>query len=149
MASAAAVYADFRKAIVNFMLANAASGPADVRILTRPEVWDALDGKAWDAGSGISEYDRLIARVGAVVQSANTMPTSGTGATRKTQALLTTTAGGLAPFMIGVWGGVDMIRDPYSNAASGQVTVTALLTADVVVARATQLHLLTGVAIPA
>ena len=148
VASAAAVYADFRKAIVSFMLANAASGPSDVHILTRPEVWDALDGKVWDVGSGISEYDRLISRVGSVVQSANTMPTSGSGATRKTQALLTTTAGGLSPFLIGVWGGVDLIRDPYSHAASGQVAVTALLTADVVVARATQLHLLTGVAIP-
>ncbi|MDO4724421.1 MAG: phage major capsid protein [Comamonadaceae bacterium] len=144
-----AKYADFRAAIAAFMLANAAGGPGDVRILFRPEVWDALDGKAWDAGSGISEYDRLTARVHSVVQSGNAMATTGATSSRKTHALLTTTAGGLAPFMIGVWGGVDLIRDPYSGAASGAVKLTALLTADVTVARNAQLHLLKDIPIPA
>ena len=144
-----ATYADFRAAVAEFMLHNAASGPGDVRILTRPEVWDKLDSLAWDAGSGISEYDRLVARMGAPVLSHNAMPTSGTGAARVTQALLTTSAGGLAPFFVGTWGALDMIRDPYSNAASGQVKITALMTADVTVPRPAQLHLLEDIAIPA
>jgi len=138
-----ATYADFRRAIATFMLANAAGGPGDVRILTRPEVWDAMDGKAWDTGSGISEYDRLVSRVQSVTLQANAMPSAG----GTTSALLTTTAGGLAPFFVGVWGGIDLIRDVYTGAASGQVTLTALLTADVTVARNAQLHLLTGIAI--
>ena len=144
----AASYADFRAAIAEFMLANAAGGPADVRILTRPEVWDAMDGKAWDTGSGISEYDRLISRVQSVALNSNAVATTGATTARKTTALLTTTAGGLSPFMVGVWGGVDLIRDVYSGAASGQVKLTALLTADVTVARNAQLHLLKDIPIP-
>lgn len=145
---AGATYADFRAAIATFMLANAAGGPGDVRVLTRPEAWDAMDDAAWDAGSGISEYDRLVSRVQTVALSGATVATSGSGAGRKCHALLTTTAGGLAPFMVGLWGGVDLIRDPYSGAASGQVTLTALLTADVTVARNAQLHLLKDIPIP-
>lgn len=143
-----ATYAEFRAAITAFMLANAASGPGDVRVLTRPEVWDALDDNAWDAGSGISEWDRLLSRVQSVVLSANAVATTGATSARVTTALLTTTAGGLAPFMIGTWGGIDLIRDPYSGAQSGQVTLTALLTADVTVARASQLHLIKALPIP-
>lgn len=148
-AAAGTNYAAFRKAITEFMLANTAGGPADVRILTRPEVWDALDGKAWDAGSGISEYDRLMARVGSLVMTGNAMGTTGSGATRTAAALLATSAGGVAPFTVGVWGGVDLIRDVYTHAASGQVKITALMTADVTVLRNAQLHLITGLAIPA
>lgn len=144
----AAKYSEFRAAIAQFMLANAASGPADVRILTRPEVWDALDSNPWDAGSGISEWERLIRQVQSVALSGNAVATTGTGAARVTTALMTTTAGGLAPFTVGMWGGVDLIRDPYSGAASGSVTVTALLTADVTVARNAQLHLIKALPIP-
>ena len=148
-AATATNYAAFRKAVTEFMLANTAGGPADVRILTRPEVWDALDGNAWDAGSGISEYDRLMARIGSMVMSGNAVGTTGTGAARTASALLATSAGGVAPFTVGLWGGVDLIRDIDSGAASGQVKITAMLTADVTVQRNTQLHLLTGLAIPA
>lgn len=147
-AATTAKYAEFRAAITAFMLANAASGPGDVRILTRPEVWNAMDAIAWDTGSGISEYDRLVSRVQTVVLSGNAVATTGATSTLETTALLTTTAGGLAPFFVGVWGGVDLIRDPYSGAQSGQVKLTALLTSDVVVARNSQLHLLTDIPIP-
>lgn len=147
--SGGATYADFRAAVAEFMLQNAASGPGDVKILSRPEVWDVMDGKPWDAGSGISEYDRLVSRMGAPVLSHNAMPASGAGAARVTDALLTTSAGGLSPFFIGTWGALDLIRDPYSHAASGQVKVAALLTCDVTVPRPAQLHLLTGIGIPA
>ncbi|MEM6956152.1 MAG: phage major capsid protein, partial [Myxococcota bacterium] len=42
------------------------------------------------------------------------------------------------------WGAVDLIRDPYSDAASGGLRLTALATMDVTVSRAEQLEILTG-----
>jgi hypothetical protein len=62
-----------------------------------------------------------------------------------TSALLTVTAGGVAPIFAGVWGGVDLIRDPYSDAQSGGLRLTGLLTADVTVARPAQLEVLSNV----
>ena len=59
-------------------------------------------------------------------------------------ALLATSAGGVAPFFVGAWGGIDVIRDPYADAASGGLRLTALATMDVTVARGAQLELLTG-----
>ena len=35
-------------------------------------------------------------------------------------ALLAVTAGGLSPAYLGMWGGVDLIRDPYSDAQFGR-----------------------------
>ena len=99
-----------------------------------------------DAGSTLNGIACCpIAVRGAV---GNAVATTGATSARVTTALLTTTAGGLAPFMIGTWGGIDLIRDPYSGAQSGQVTLTALLTADVTVARASQLHLIKALPIP-
>lgn len=60
------------------------------------------------------------------------------------KALLTTTAGGVAPIFVGLWGAVDLIRDPYSDAQSGGLRITGLTTADVTVARPAQLEVLTG-----
>jgi hypothetical protein len=62
-----------------------------------------------------------------------------------TSALLTTSAGGVSPIFVGLWGAVDMIRDPYRDAQSGGLRITALATADVTVARGAQLDLLTGI----
>jgi hypothetical protein len=58
---------------------------------------------------------------------------------------LATTAGDVPPAFIGLWGAVDVIRDPYSDAASGGLRLTALSTVDVTVARGAQLEILTGV----
>jgi hypothetical protein len=57
---------------------------------------------------------------------------------------LTTSAGGVAPFYVGAWGAVDVIRDPFSDAASGGLRLTALATMDITVARPVQLRVLTG-----
>ena len=46
-----------------------------------------------------------------------------------------------------LWGAVDLIRDPYSDAQSGGLRITALATADVTVARGVQSQILTGVQI--
>ena len=62
-----------------------------------------------------------------------------------TNALLTTATGGIAPIYVGMWGAVDLIRDPFSDAQSGGLRLTALATLDVTVARAAQLQVLTGV----
>jgi hypothetical protein len=66
------------------------------------------------------------------------------GAPEATTALLTTSAGGVAPFYVGAWGAVDVIRDPFSDAASGGLRLTALATMDITVARPVQLRVLTG-----
>ncbi|SIS94076.1 hypothetical protein SAMN05878426_1282, partial [Phaeovulum vinaykumarii] len=52
---------------------------------------------------------------------------------------------GVAPVFVGMWGAVDLIRDPFTDAASGGLRLTALTTCDVTVARGAQLELLTGV----
>lgn len=133
----------FRSGVVRFMAANAASGPADVKALIRPELWDFLDSlRTGDAGC-LFEFDRLKAALGSVVMSANALAAP-TGTPLATQALLTTTAGGVSPIFVGLWGAVDLIRDPYSDAQSGGLRLTALTTADVTVARGSQLQLLTG-----
>ncbi|MFV0643592.1 MAG: hypothetical protein ACK5NN_03700 [Sphingomonadaceae bacterium] len=59
--------------------------------------------------------------------------------------LLTTATSGVSPIFCGLWGAVDMIRDPYTEAKSGQLVLTALTTVDVTVARGVQLEILTGV----
>lgn len=140
---AAASWAKFRSAVTAFMVNNAATGPAAVRALIRPELWDALDGAIFDAGSGITEYDRMAAKLGNIAMSANALAAP-TGSPEASKALLTTTAGGQAPIFVATWGAVDLIRDPYSDAASGGLRLTGLITADVTISRANQLHILTG-----
>lgn len=138
----AASYATFRKEAVEFMQANAASGPGAIRVLIRPELWDALDNKQWASGSGASDYDRLVQRFGSVVQSANVLAAP-TGTPAASNALLTCTAG-IAPVFVASWGAVDLIRDPYSDAQSGGLRLTGLVTMDVTVPRGTGLRILTG-----
>lgn len=140
---AAATWAVFRTAITSFLTANAASGPGSVRVLIRPELWDDLDGTLFDAGSGITEFQRLAAAVGAVVMSSNALAAP-SGTPLASTAVLMTTAGVTAPFFIATWGAVDMIRDPYSDAASGGLRLTGLITADVSAVRAEQTEVLTG-----
>ena len=141
--SAAATWAAIRSEVVAFMTANAATGPGAVRLLIRPEVWDGMDG-SYITGTAVTEWDRLKAAVGSVVMSHNALPApSGTPAESK--ALLTTSAGGVAPVFVGLWGAVDLIRDPYSDAQSGGLRITALSTMDTTISRAVQTRVLTGV----
>ena len=140
---AAASYGAFRKAVTEFMLANAATGPGSVRALIRPEVWDAMDDKIFDAGSGVTEYDRLAAKLGSVTQSHNALKAP-SGSTPASKALLTTNAGGQSPIFMATWGAVDLIRDPYSDAQSGGLRLTGLVTMDVSISRTEQLRVLTG-----
>lgn len=140
---AAASYAAFRSAAVRFMTANAASGPNAVNLLLRPEVFDGMD-EDLIAGTAISEWDRLVAKMGKVVMTTNGIEAP-SGDPKASSALLTTATNGVAPVFCGMWGAVDLVRDPYSDAKSGQLRLTALTTMDVTVARGVQLEILTGV----
>ncbi|MBZ0127979.1 MAG: phage major capsid protein [Rhodobacteraceae bacterium] len=142
--SAAATWGAFRSEVVNFITGNAASGPGDVRLLIRPEIWDAMDADIWDAGSGITEWDRLIGALGSVTMSHNALADP-TGSPEATSAVMTTTAGGVPPFFVGTWGAIDLIRDPYSDAQSGGLRLTALATMDVTISRAVQTRVLASI----
>ncbi|MEI6799038.1 MAG: phage major capsid protein [Pseudomonadota bacterium] len=144
--NAAATWGAFRSAIARFMGNNAATGAQGVKVLIRPEVWSYLDGLAAATAAPMWEYDRLVAAVGAdnVTISASALAAL-SGSPLSSSALLTTTAGGSAPIYVGMWGAVDLIRDPYSDAQSGGLRLTALATMDVTVARGAQIELLTGV----
>lgn len=140
---AAPTWGAIRTEVVGFMTGNAATGPGDVRLLVRPEVWDTMDGDIWDAGSGITEWDRLTDALGNVILSNNALAAP-TGSPAASSAILTTTAGGVAPFFVGTWGAIDLIRDPYSDAQSGGLRLTALATMDVTISRAVQSRVITG-----
>lgn len=140
---AAATWAAFRAAVVSFMTGNAAGSPDAVKLLIRPEVWSKLDATLI-ASTAVSEWDRLVGSIPAanIAMTANALAAP---STTNTNALLTTATGGVAPIYVGMWGAVDLIRDPYSDAQSGGLRLTALATMDVTVARGAQLQVLTGV----
>jgi HK97 family phage major capsid protein len=142
--AAVASWGAFRSAVVRFMAGNAATGPGDVKALIRPEAWDRLDGQLTGDGGFRFEFDRLKDNLGEVVISAAALAAP-TGSPLACTALLTTAAGGVAPAYVGLWGAIDLIRDPFSDAQSGALRLTALATADVTVARGVQSQILTGV----
>ena len=143
--AAAATWSAFRTAVVAFMTGNAAGSPSAVKLLIRPEVWSKMDGTLLSS-TAVSEWDRMTSNIpaGNIAMTANALAAP-TGSPLACSALLTTATGGIAPAYVGLWGAVDLIRDPYSDAQSGGLRVTALTTADVTVARAAQLQLLTSV----
>ncbi|MFP4126843.1 MAG: phage major capsid protein [Alphaproteobacteria bacterium] len=147
---AAPTYAAFRKALVRFMTNNAIASPAGVRVMVRPETWDHLEDQAASTAAPMWEWDRLAAAIGAGNITLSTIGLAApTGSAAAAKALLTTATNGVAPIYVGTWGAVDLIRDPYSDAASGALRLTALATMDVTVARAVQLEILTGLQEPA
>jgi len=141
---AAASWAAFRAAVTRFMTANAAGGPGDVRLLIRPEIYDFMDDTLIE-GTAVSEWDRLTKNISNITMSSNALAAPTGGPPTASKALLTTTVGGVAPVFVGLWGAVDLIRDPFSDATSGGLRLTALTTADVTIARPAQLQILTGV----
>jgi HK97 family phage major capsid protein len=137
-------WAAFRDAVVRFMNGNAASAPGALRVLIRPETWAVLDGSVIEA-LHLTQWERMTRNIPAanIAMSSNALAAP-TGEPLETQSLLTTNAGGVAPIFVGTWGGVDLIRDPYSDAQSGGLRLTALTTVDVTVARPAQLELIAG-----
>lgn len=141
--AAAASWAAFRAAIVRFMTDNAITGPGAVNLLIRPEVYGFMD-NTLITNTAVSEWDRLTKNVGSPVMTTNALAAP-TGTPLATKALLTTSIGGVAPAVLATWGAVDLIRDPFSDAASGGLRLTGLVTADVSALRSQQLQILTGV----
>lgn len=142
---AAASWAVFRAAVSRFIAANAASAPGEIKLMIRPEVWSFMDG-ALITSTAVSEWDRMVSQIGAEnITLATNALAAPTGTPLASSALLTTSAGGIAPIFVGAWGAVDLIRDPYSDAQSGGLRITGLATMDVTVARPAQLEVLTGV----
>ncbi|TJV53334.1 MAG: phage major capsid protein [Mesorhizobium sp.] len=141
--AAAATWAAFRAAIVRFMTDNAITGPGNVNLLIRPEVFDKMDG-TYITNTAVTEWDRLVKNVSAPVMTTNALAAP-TGTPAATKALLTTSIGGVAPAVLATWGAVDLVRDVFSDAASGGLRLTGLVTADVSALRAQQLQILTGV----
>ncbi|WP_299841713.1 hypothetical protein [uncultured Paracoccus sp.] len=60
-------------------------------------------------------------------------------------AIMTANVQGIAPGYLGLYGGVDLIRDPYTKAGSGALVLTGLVTADFTVPRGLQTRILTGI----
>lgn len=143
--NAAASWAAFRAAVTRFIVANAAAGPGSVNLLIRPEIYDFMDDTLIDM-TAVSEWDRLTKNIRNPVMSSNALAAPTGGPPTASKALLTTTVGGVPPIFVATWGAVDLIRDPYSDAASGGLRLTALATMDVTVSRPAQLEILTGIA---
>jgi len=131
---AVASWAAFRAEVVEFMEANAITTPGAVNLAFPPAIWSDLD-DALISGTAVSQWDRLVKHIGSPAIS-NTIPDA--------TAILTATVQGIAPGYLGVYGGVDLVRDPYSKAASGQLVLTGLVTADFTVPRGLQTRILTG-----
>jgi len=128
-------WAAFREEIVAFMQANAIASAGGVNLAITPAIWAELD-EALIAGTAVSEWDRLTKHVGNPAVS-NVIPSE--------TAILTATVQGVAPGYLGVWGAIDLIRDSFTKAASGQLVLTGLVTADFTVPRGLQTRILTGV----
>ncbi|WBU53506.1 phage major capsid protein [Paracoccus sp. SCSIO 75233] len=134
---AAATWAAFRAEVVAFMEANAITSASQVNLAFTPAIWADLD-DALIAGTAVSEWDRLVKHVGTPATS-NVIPDD--------TALMTANVQGIAPGYLGLYGGVDLIRDPYTKAASGSLVLTGLVTADFTVPRGLQTRILTGLAV--
>lgn len=137
-------WAAFRGAVTRFMIASAANSPNAVRLLVRPEVFDTMD-DTLIAGTDVSEWDRMLRHIPAanIVLSPNAAAAPAGSPTAST-AVLTTLKNGVPPIWVGTWGAIDMIRDPFTDAASGALRLTALATMDVTISRPAQIEILTG-----
>ncbi len=132
---AAASWAAFRAEVVAFMEANAITGAGQVNLGFDPTIWAALD-DTLISGTAVSEWDRLTKHVGTPAIS-NVIPDA--------TAIMTANVQGIAPGYLGLYGGVDLIRDPYTKAGSGALVLTGLVTADFTVPRGLQTRILTGI----
>lgn len=155
--SAEPTYANFLTEIVAFMTANVITNPGEIRALMRPELFGYLEGKL-NTVTQTTEYYRLAllltGRSPTGFSPSNLHMTSNaiaapTGTPAETSMVLTTSTGGIAPAFVGLWGAVDLIRDPYADAQSGGLRLTALTTADVTVARPAQTRILSGIQLAA
>jgi len=155
-AAATAAYQQFLDEVVAFMSGNLATSASEIRVLMRPEMFGFLEGQT-NADLQMTEYHSfawlMVGRQGNpgtfpgnITVSSNAIAAP-SGSPEATEMLFTTSTGGVAPIFVGTWGAIDMIRDPFSDAQSGGLRITALATADVTVARPAQLRILSGLQI--
>lgn len=133
---AVATWAAFRAEVVAFMEANAITSASQVNLAFNPAIWADLD-EALIAGTAVSEWDRLTKHVGTPAVS-NVIPAA--------SAIMTANVQGVAPGYLGLYGGVDLIRDPFTKAGKGALVLTGLVTADYTAPRGLQTRILTGLA---
>ena len=149
---AAPSYAHILTEIVEFMKDAAITAPNEVRALFRPETFAKLE-TTINADLQTTEYLRTIFVLAGrevtgpfpsnITVSANALPAP-TGDPAAVPAVLTTATGGQPPMFAAVWGGVDLIRDPYAGAASGSLKLTGIVTMDTAAGRYEQSRILTG-----
>jgi len=133
-----ATWAAFRAQVVAFMQANAVTSASQVNLAFGPAIWDFLD-DTLVGSTDVSQWDRLIKHIPTPAIS-NVIPDA--------TAIMTATVQGVAPGYLGIWGAIDLIRDPYTKAASGQLVLTGLVTADFTVPRGLQTRILTDLSLP-
>ncbi|PTQ72738.1 phage major capsid protein [Celeribacter persicus] len=133
---AVADWAAFRAEVVAFMEANAIASASAVNLAFTPAIWSDLD-EALISGTAVSEWDRLTRHIANPAIS-NVIPAA--------SAIMSANVQGIAPGYLGLYGGVDLIRDPYTKAGSGALVLTGLVTADFTVPRGLQTRILTGLA---
>lgn len=131
---AAATWAAFRAEVIAFMQDNAITSASQVNLAFDPAIWGDLD-EALIAGTAVSEWDRLVKHIGTPAIS-NVIPAA--------SAIMSAKVQGVAPGYLGVYGGIDLISDPYTQAGSGSLVLTGLVTADFTVPRGLQTRILTG-----
>lgn len=127
------VWSAFRAEVVAFLEANAITDPGQVKLAFPPAVWAALD-DTLITGTAVSELDRM-AKHGIAPILANQLPAD--------HAIITATVNGIPPAFLGIYGGIDLIRDPYTKAASGQLVLTGIMTVDFTASRGVQTRILT------
>jgi HK97 family phage major capsid protein len=141
-ADAAPTFGLFLTELSAFMVDNAVTDPSQVTVLVRPEVFAAMESTS-DADLQTTEWRRLTSMVGQVTTTSNALPAP-TGSPAESPALLTTETGGQPPLYVGTWGAVDLVRDVYTNAASGGLLITAISTMDIAAGRTEQARQITG-----
>lgn len=135
-----ASYQVFRNAATQFLIRNAGDYKS-IKLLIRTELLDMLDDEIYETSGLTSELDRIISKLGAVIPTANALAEPVADAST---AVMMCSANGTPAMYCGVWGGVDLVRDNFTKAASGQLILTAILTADCTASRSAQTTILTG-----
>ena len=116
----AATFADFLAAHVAGVDGLYASGLQGVRMLVGVESYK-IAAAAFNTSGDTASSDYLTVHSGGLRTSANIPAAAST-----IQNAITYAAGGAGSAVAPVWQGLEMIRDPYTSAASGEIALTAV-----------------------
>lgn len=138
---AAATFANLRDEASAFLASYAAGDHSNVRLLVRNEIIDSLEDQLYSS-TAVSHLDRLRAKLG-LVKGTSSALAAPSGSPNESSGIMTVSSHGVPPAFFGQWGGITLLRDPYSGAASGSLTVTALMTCDLAASRPSQVRVVT------